>query len=543
MLLYFDFLSPDLTLHFKQFHKHPSIFSGFLSILVYILCISSSIYFSFDIIKHLNPTLYCYYHQENDIGNFPLNESSIFHFFDFNGIPKNENPESLFQIFGFLDNFITTYNSLIQNKSLLSHYTYGPCLNNSTKYKKLNDINNALIESSFSKIGYCINGFYNATTNEYISIDNEKFIYPIINHGTSHSNHTSYSIIIQKCQNDTFYNFNTCKTNEYIDNIVNINKISSLITFLNQEVDIMNYTNPIKHRFISDSFSFNGGTFSFSNLKFQPLRINTHNGFFFDNIISDNSYYYEENDIKNFETNISIYTSFHFWMQNKVQIFERSYKRIQNVFAEIGGIIKAITTLGSILNFFAMKYQTFIDIESIIYSKISGLQKHRNHHDNSFYNYKNNSFHSKNIFNKEKLSIKIDNYLNKDLKTQNSQNLSISNSILSPIMNPKMKVNKNYYIERNSNSYLFIKENREIRNQLGILTVIYYNLCRSKNITSKKENYVDIIKWYYYNVISEQCIFDLYFYSARLKKTEEQFFYYSKLKNHLGFFNCPNNNK
>ena len=543
MLLYFDFLSPDLTLHFKQFHKHPSIFSGFLSILVYILCISSSIYFSFDIIKHLNPTLYYYYHQENDIGNFPLNESSIFHFFDFNGIPKNENPESLFQIFGFLDNFITTYNSLIQNKSLLSHYTYGPCLNNSTKYKKLNDINNALIESSFSKIGYCINGFYNATTNEYISIDNEKFIYPIINHGTSHSNHTSYSIIIQKCQNDTFYNFNTCKTNEYIDNIVNINKISSLITFLNQEVDIMNYTNPIKHRFISDSFSFNGGTFSFSNLKFQPLRINTHNGFFFDNLIIDNSYYYEENDIKNFETNISIYTSFHFWMQNKVQIFERSYKRIQNVFAEIGGIIKAITTLGSILNFFAMKYQTFIDIESIIYSKISGLQKHRNHHDNSFYNYKNNSFHSKNIFNKEKLSIKIDNYLNKDLKTQNSQNLSISNSILSPIMNPKMKVNKNYYIERNSNSYLFIKENREIRNQLGILTVIYYNLCRSKNITSKKENYVDIIKWYYYNVISEQCIFDLYFYSARLKKTEEQFFYYSKLKNHLGFFNCPNNNK
>ena len=543
MLLYFDILSPDLTLHFKQFHKHPSLFSGFLSILVYILCISSSIYFSFDIIKHLNPTLYYYYHQENDIGNFPLNESSIFHFFDFNGIPKNENPESLFQIFGFLDNFITTYNSLIQNKSLLSHYTYGPCLNNSTKYKKLNDINNALIESSFSKIGYCINGFYNATTNEYISIDNEKFIYPIINHGTSHSNHTSYSIIIQKCQNDTFYNFNTCKTNEYIDNIVNINKISSLITFLNQEVDIMNYTNPIKHRFISDSFSFNGGTFSFSNLKFQPLRINTHNGFFFDNIISDNSYYYEENDIKNFETNISIYTSFHFWMQNKVQIFERSYKRIQNVFAEIGGIIKAITTLGSILNFFAMKYQTFIDIESIIYSKISGLQKHRNHHDNSFYNYKNNSFHSKNIFNKEKLSIKIDNYLNKDLKTQNSQNLSISNSILSPIMNPKMKVNKNYYIERNSNSYLFIKENREIRNQLGILTVIYYNLCRSKNITSKKENYVDIIKWYYYNVISEQCIFDLYFYSARLKKTEEQFFYYSKLKNHLGFFNCPNNNK
>ena len=106
-----------------------------------------------------------------------------------------------------------------------------------------------------------------------------------------------------------------------------------------------------------------------------------------------------------------------------------------------------------------------------------------------------------------------------------------------------MNVNKNYYIERNSNSYLFIKENREIRNELGIFTLIYYTLCRSKNIISKKENYVDIIKWYYYNVISEQCMFDLYFYCSRLEKTEEQFLLYSNLKKHFSFFNSSNNNK
>ncbi len=540
MLLYFDFLSPDLTLHFKQFHKHSSIFSGFLSLIIYILCILSTIYFSFDIIKHLNPTSYFYYHQENDVGHFPLNESSMFHFFDFIGIPKNENPESLFQIFGFLDTFITTYNSEIQNRSLVNHYTYGPCLNNSKKYE-LNDINEALLESSFSKMGYCINGFYNATTKEYISIDNENFIYPIISHGTSHPNHTSYSIIVQRCQNDTFYKFNSCKTNEYIDNIVNNNKISSLIAFLNQEADIMNYSNPIKHRFISITFSLSVGIFSVNNLNFQPLRINTHNGFFFDNKITDNSYYYEQNDIKNFETNITIYSSFHFWMQNKVQIFERNYKRIQNIFADIGGIIKAITTLGTILNYFSMKYQTFIDIESIIYSKIIGLKNNKSFHKNN--KNKNLSFQNNKIFNKENFSIKIDNYLNKDLKTQNSQNLSISNSILSPILNKKVNVNKNYYIERNSNSYLFIKENREIRNELGIFTLIYYTLCRSKNIISKKENYVDIIKWYYYNVISEQCMFDLYFYCSRLEKTEEQFLLYSNLKKHFSFFNSSNNNK
>ena len=174
-----------------------------------------------------------------------------------------------------------------------------------------------------------------------------------------------------------------------------------------------------------------------------------------------------------------------------------------------------------------MKYQTFIDIESIIYSKIIGLKNNQSFHKNN--KNKNLSFQNNKIFNKENFSIKIDNYLNKDLKTQNSQNLSISNSISSPILNKKVNVNKNYYIERNSNSYLFIKENREIRNELGIFTLIYYTLCRSKNIISKKENYVDIIKWYYYNVISEQCMFDLYFYCSRLEKTEEQFLLYSNL--------------
>jgi hypothetical protein len=537
MLLYFDILSPDLTLHFKQFHKHPSLFSGFLSIIIIFLCIFSAIYFSLDIINHLNPETYFYYHQEKDVGHFPLNESSIFHFIDFKGIPKNENPSSLFQIFGFLDTFITTYNSVIQNRSLLNHYTYGPCLNNSKKYK-LNDINNALLDSSFSKMGYCINGFYNATTKEYISINNENFIHPIISHGTSHTNHTSYSIIIQRCQNDSFYKFNSCQTNEYIDNIINNNEISALIAFLNQEADIMNYTNPIKHYINSIEFSFSVGTFSVGNLNFQPLRINTHNGFFFDNLIIDNSYYYEQNDIKNYNTNINIYTSFHFLMHNKIQIFERKYKRIQNIFADIGGMIKAITTLGTILNYFAMKYQTFINIESIIYSKIAGMKNNKTFNKNN----KNQSFNKK-IVNNENFSIKIDNYLNKDLKTQNSQNFSITNSMLSPIMNSNLKINKNFYEERNSNSYIFIKENKEIRNQLGIFTLIYYTLCRSKYITSKKENYVDIIKWYYYNVISEKCMFDLYFYCAKIEKTEQKFIYYSNLKKHFSFFNSSNNNK
>jgi hypothetical protein len=66
-------------------------------------------------------------------------------------------------------------------------------------------------------------------------------------------------------------------------------------------------------------------------------------------------------------------------------------------------------------------------------------------------NNKNQSFNKK-IVNNENFSIKIDNYLNKDLKTQNSQNFSITNSMLSPIMNSNLKINKNFYSAPNINS-------------------------------------------------------------------------------------------
>ena len=473
-----DLISPKLTFHYKTLLSHSSIYSSILSIMSIILCISATIYFSLDIINHLNPTSFFYYHQEYDVGHFPVNESSMFHFFNLLGVPKEENSEHLFQIFGFMKTYISNYKNNIGSRLLIDHYTYGPCsldLNS----EKLKELKEAFSETTFESMEYCIDGFYNSTTKTYINKDDPNFKYPIISHGTSHPNYTSYSIIVQRCENDTFYKFNSCKSENYIDNFVTKNQLDAVIGFLNQEVDVLNYSFPIKHKFISITFSFTVGTFSVSNLNFQPLRVNTHNGFFFDHVKDENSFYYEQNDIKNYETEYKIYTSFHLWMQNKVQIYERNYKRIQNIIADTGGTIKAIMTLASLLNLLGNKFQTFLDIESILFNKIDGLNKSK-----TFHKYSNIGLSNSN------------NTLNN--KTYNNFNI------------------------RDSNSYLFIKDNKNLRKNIGFFSVSLFFIFHIGKISNKKQNYVDIIKWYYTHVISEQNIFDIYFFCARLEKTEQK---------------------
>ena len=71
-----------------------------------------------------------------------------------------------------MEAYISNYKKNIGSRLFMDHYTYGPCLKNSETYK-LNDIYNAFSETDFESMGFCINGFYNSTTETYISKDNE----------------------------------------------------------------------------------------------------------------------------------------------------------------------------------------------------------------------------------------------------------------------------------------------------------------------------------------------------------------------------------
>jgi hypothetical protein len=514
ILNYLDILSDPLTLHYETFHSHTSIPSSILSIIATLACIALGAYSFLDVIKHLHPTSFCYTRQEYDVGDFPINESSMFHFFKFEGFPKNENLNSIMEIFGFMDfeDITINYKDNTGSRLLISHYTYDICPEKSEKYK-LNHINELIKEYSIVN-GYCISGFYNKTSDTYIPVDSENFPYPIDEKGTSHPNYTSYQIIIQSCENDTFHSFNNCKPQEYIDKVMTENIVDSIITMLTQEVDVSNYENPIINKFFQVRMTFAPGSnvYSVSNLNFQPLRVMTYSNVLFDNkYTEDYSYYFEQNDLKNFETKFNIYTAYQFWMQNKVYIYERSYKRIQNFFADIGGTIKTVTSIAKILNFIFCKYQTFFDIEKIMHKRIDDLlEKPMNK-----------------AISQNKVTSLIEKEQSNEKVNQNESNFVLMNNFThNPTneMNKNINTNKNIKNLKRKNSKLsfsYIKENRNVGEKIGLFSAVWYQFFHSNNKVGK---YVDIVKWYYRQVISEQNMFDLYFFCHSIEKNDKIIF-------------------
>ena len=67
--------------------------------------------------------------------------------------------------------------------------------------------------------------------------------------------------------------------------------------------------------------------------------IKTHNGLIFDNIENTRTHIYERNDVftaKKEENDIFIV--YIFWLKNIMEYHERTYKRIQDIISNIGGL-------------------------------------------------------------------------------------------------------------------------------------------------------------------------------------------------------------
>ena len=78
-----DLITPKISLFFKGKKTHSSVFSGILTLISYIIILIISVYFSLDLIKRQNPGVYFLNRFIEDAGFFPLNSSSMFHFFQF----------------------------------------------------------------------------------------------------------------------------------------------------------------------------------------------------------------------------------------------------------------------------------------------------------------------------------------------------------------------------------------------------------------------------------------------------------------------------
>ena len=318
-------------------------------------------YFSIDFVFKKNPYSYYYNRFITDTGIFPLNSSSMFHFISFeNSSIWDKNAFSLIGVRVSESNYI-----LIKDINDFDFWIYEKCdvSDAGIKYKYLVNYTKEF------QNGLCIKKFYNSTEKQVYNISDKNFHYPTLEHGASNPNEKFYGLFIQRClpKKKSLFNVSDCYNTSYSDELM-MNGSMYSIYFVDQNVDIENYKNPLDFYFHKISNRLSTTSYTKNVLNFHSGEIKTRTGIIFEKINYIKTYIYDANekvvsDKKENNHNEEIYGAFYFSMQNMLNVYDRKYKRLQDVSANIGGIVKLVMILSKMINFFFYKYCIVKDLD------------------------------------------------------------------------------------------------------------------------------------------------------------------------------------
>lgn len=386
----FDRISPLITLSFKGDNMHSSIISGILSIIAYSLTTIFGVFYALEFILKEKPSAYFFTRFIEDAGKFTLNSSSLFHYFYLlDKTSKSIVPYDIdiARIVGVENINIDSYYSSIDLENI-PHWIYGLCKTN----KDAENFYHLIESKEEFENSACIRKYYNPTTKKYYDTnDKENFIWPSIEHGMSHPTYTFYGIIIEKCKNDNLrriLGLNNCKSNEIIDNYIYSNAI--VLRIIDHYSDVLNYKEPFTKYFYSISNLLFPKSYTINNMNFNPALIKTHNGIILDNVVEERSFLFSQNEKVTMDEEIEIkddegrpiynennekmyrstgiVSSYYFWLQNRLQIYERNYKRLQDILSNIGGLSRTFFLCANIINALFSSFMTISDTEELVLS-------------------------------------------------------------------------------------------------------------------------------------------------------------------------------
>ena len=375
---YLDFLSPRVTFYYQGYLSHSSVISGIFSIISIIFLIILAVYFSLDIILRTNPNTFFFNSFLEDSGVFELNETSLFHFISIvqnvRGQVVNENFDfTVFNIVGaqvYLDNYIN--NGRRNGIRIFDHWLYGTC----NKKENTKDIDNILTYPFFEKSA-CIKKYFNFTSQKYYSIGEPGFVWPEIAHGTFNELNKIYGLFFQKCENETikdlFGEGYHCKSDEEIEHYFDSLRGGRLLYFyfVNNYINVLDYENPNNKFFYKLENPLYKNQYSHNNININPVLVRTHNGLVLDNIVDYISYMFDRSEVFTWNNSgLDIYMSYCLFLKNTQEYYERTYKRIQDVISNIGGINQAITIIAVYINYLYNNYIILSDTELLLHSLI-----------------------------------------------------------------------------------------------------------------------------------------------------------------------------
>ena len=443
-----DFISPEITLYFKGETHHSSFFSGITSIILFLLGVLLSIFFSIDLLFKRNPTMFSYQQTIHDTLTFPLNSSFFFHYMSlYNKLNKsNIYNKRYFSVIGVQSSSSNINLFLNENDEEFSHWIYEEC-----DEKEYGEDNSYIFrgEKNKHKIvnynnGLCIKKYYNKDKKAIIYKNNSEFLYPNIQNSDDSIN-SYYFILLRDCINSSIINNNNCLSKDSYDNFLEIEPVIYL-SFFNGEIQLKNYRNPVIYDINNISITFNYESYIIINsLIFNPIKIITNEGYIFDNNKIQYATSYESSFLsyKYITTNNYLKASFILSSSKNNKIYERTYKKMQDVAGAVDGFTKILIILIDFINRFIFHdFQVIDDYANIIHSHVKRYkltQKYtfsRAHFH--YFNCQDDSNTSK-FYNKKKIKFNtFMNFLNDNSNLQSSATFK-SNISLSKLPNTFQK--------------------------------------------------------------------------------------------------------
>jgi len=207
----------------------------------------------------------------------------------------------------------------------------------------------------------------------------------------SNDNYSFYSVIIEKCKDDNLRKLaglGACKNNDTIDSIIKSSFIN--LKILDNYPDVLNYNHPFKKYFYSMNSMLYTDSFINHDISFNPANLKTNYGIVFDRsrikyaymfdeilrVINDEEYSLQDEEGKNLydengkeiKRSSGFIATFGIYMGNRLQHYERTYQKLQDLLSKIGGFGKTTFLIASTINTIFFKYITLLDTEDIVLS-------------------------------------------------------------------------------------------------------------------------------------------------------------------------------
>lgn len=346
-----DIIGPEVRFFSRNEHtsRRQSAIGGFISIIVCSLALSVSFYFLLDIFIRKNPKTYQMTSYMDDTPKIEVGTSQIsfavkIETYDLSMPYK----DSYASFHAYLKNFTS---------GILATYEIVKC----DFDRDFNDFYSIYkdYKDEINNYYYCLGDMLVNGTK--IPKSSENYSHPYLEHGVKSMkrNGIYFTIEAKRCENTT-ENSNSCSPKEEVD--LFLKKAAYYIIFADNNFDPNNYETPVQTYVNLINGRASPNILAQNYISFNNIFFNTHDGFLFDRLSSLFSYKFSErveivsNNIGEDGVQNPLIVEFLIIPQNSPVTYDRYYSRIQEILANIGGIVKFLFIIGQFLNSFFIGY-------------------------------------------------------------------------------------------------------------------------------------------------------------------------------------------